>query len=106
MRTSHWLASIALIAASFTASANTYVSDCYGSLCLPFTQTNAYVQGLAVATAQANNASPNDTIVVSFEPHKPSSCEFRHMIWTVASAPVTQYQNLTFNQQICEKAGL
>ena len=83
MRSSRLLAFTALVAVSFTASANTYVSDCYGNSCKPFTQTNTYVQGLAVATAQANNAGPNDTIVVSFEPHKPSSCEFRHMSYSV-----------------------
>ncbi len=103
MRYSRLLASIALAAASFTASANSYVSFCSDSRCLPFNQTNVYVQGLAVATAQANNAGVNDTIVVTFEPHQPSTCETRNMIWTVAHAPVLQYQNLTFDVQICEK---
>lgn len=103
MRTSHLLAFIALVAASVTASANTFVSFCSDSRCLPFNQSNSYVQGLAVATAQANNASVNDTILVTFQPQRPSSCESRNMVWTVAYAPVLQYQDLRYDVQNCAK---
>lgn len=103
MRSLRLLASLALVAASFAASANSYVAFCTGSSCVPFNQNNAYVQGLAVATAQANNAGVNDTIAITFEGQRSSSCESRTMIWTVAYAPVSQYPNLTFNYQVCAK---
>ena len=98
--------SLALFTAT-SALANEYVSfDCGGSKgstqCSPFNPSNTFVQQQAVSVAIKDNLQTGDTIEEDLQTPTSPYCDYRWIVWTVNSAPVVGYSNLTYVSMGCD----